>query len=228
MRTGGILNSSTGGFPLNHALLNQFHNEHGYLPRLEAPRGYAQAARTFLRPVAAGKTIVTVHMRQSRLSARASALHRDSIPDEWMEFFKAAKKRRPHVLFMLLGGYREWARPFMFLDNVVVPRAHGLSLGHELALLHQSDLFIGASSGFSAMATFSAVPYVIVDMEHDFSKYNEVSVGSSRYPFALDNQRICWEKESAAMLINLFENACAKLKKREDQCREAFLDSCAC
>ena len=217
MRAGGIINSSNGGFPLNHSLINAFNAKHGYLPRLAAPRGYEEAARTFLRRYATGKRIVTVHMRQSRLSASAAALHRDSMLSEWDNFFKATQLRWPEVMFVILGGYQEWERPIMFLDNVIIPRAQGFGLAHDLAFLHQSDLFIGASSGFSAMATFSAVPYVIVDMEHDFSKYNEIPVGESRYPFALENQSIYWQKENAKLLLELFAGAYHRLKTRGTQ-----------
>jgi hypothetical protein len=36
--------------------------------------------------------------------------------------------------------------------NVVVMRGVGYNLGHELAMLHRSNLFIGTSSGFAAAA----------------------------------------------------------------------------
>ena len=101
----------------------------------------------------------------------------------------------------------------MHLENVVIPRNRGLGLADELELLHHADMFMGSSSGFSAVATFSDVPYVIVNVEHDFSRYCEVSIGEPRYPFALDNQTIYWEQETATDLADYFDRAYRKLQK---------------
>ena len=214
VRSGGIVNLSHGGFPLSHSVLNAFYMKNGYLPRLVAPRGYERSARMFLARHAAGRTVVAVHMRQSGLGSNPSALHRDSPMAEWVHFLKMAAVRWPDVLFVVFGGYHEWERPLMLLKNVLVPRTFGLGLAHELALLHHADMFMGSSSGFSAAATFSSVPYVIVNVEHDFSRYSEVPVGELRYPFALDNQEIYWEKETAALLAACFERAYRGLRKR--------------
>lgn len=214
VRSGGIVNSSHGGFPLSHSALNAFHRKNGYLPRLVAPRGYERSARMFLARHAAGRTVVAVHMRQSGLGSNPAALHRDSPMAEWVHFLKLAAGRWPEVLFVVFGGYHEWERPVMLLTNVLIPRTFGLGLALELALLHHADMFMGSSSGFSAAATFSSVPYVIVNVEHDFSRYSEVAVGESRYPFALDNQTIYWEQETAAGLAECFERAYQGLRKR--------------
>jgi hypothetical protein len=80
----------------------------------------------------------------------------------------------------------------------------GFGLAHELTLLHKSDLFMGSSSGFSAMATFSNVPYIITNFEHEMSENIGVPVGTTKYPFAFDHQILSWEKETAEMLLNLF------------------------
>ena len=214
VRSGGIVNSSHGGFPLSHSALNAFHRKNGYLPRLVAPRGYERSARMFLARHAAGRTVVAVHMRQSELGSNPAALHRDSPMAEWVHFLKLAAGRWPEVLFVVFGGYHEWERPVMFLENVLVPRSFSLGLAHELALLHHADMFMGSSSGFSAMATFSSVPYVIVNVEHDFSQYAEVPIGASRYPFAFDNQTIYWEKETADVLVDFFDRAYRALRKQ--------------
>jgi hypothetical protein len=55
---------------------------------------------------------------------------------------------------------------------------------------------------------------VVVNVEHDFSRYSEVAVGESRYPFALDNQTIYWEQETAGVLAEFFERAYRGLRKQ--------------
>jgi len=221
MGAGGFVSTRHGGFPLNHSMLNAFHRKRGYLPRLCAPRGYRRAAADFLMRRAADKIAVAVHVRQSKLSSAPASLHRDSVAGAWLGFFRSAAVFWPDVVFLVLGGYDEWERPLLFLDNVVIPRTHGLGLAHELALLHQADLFMGASSGFSAMATFSTVPYVIFNMEHDFAQYNDVPVGEPRYPFALANQSICWEAETTPLLLDFFDRAHRGLRERRSSAPRA-------
>lgn len=205
MRSGGSISTYHNGFPLTHGLLNAFYEKNRYLPRLCAPWGHEGAAREFLQRHAAGKFVVVVHVRQSKLSHAPASLHRDSVAAAWLDFFESARKRWPDVAFVVVGGYDEWERPLLFLENVVIPRTHGLGLAHELALLHQADLFMGASSGFSAMATFSPIPYVIVNLEHDFAQYAGVAPGTRRYPFALENQILHWEPEAADALLGFLE-----------------------
>ncbi len=67
-----------------------------------------------------------------------------------------------------------------------------------------SDLFMGTSSGFSAMATFSGKPYIITNYDPNAAAETEIEIGSKQYPFAQKNQFIDWGHEKLATLINLF------------------------
>jgi hypothetical protein len=131
---------------------------------------------------------------------------------EWYRFFKVVRKKYPDVLFLAFGGYAEWEKELYTFENVLIPRAMGYNLAHEITLFHQTDLFMGTSSGFSALATFSEIPYIITNFDHAAAKYVDLPIGALSYPFALDNQIISWEKETVELLLSLFEPTYQMLK----------------
>ena len=122
--------------------------------------------------------------------------------------------RHPEVLFLLLGGYTEWDRTVCRVSNVLIPRAMGFGLGHELALLQRSDLFMGSSSGFGTMATFCNVPYVITKIQHLFARYVDVPVGGRHYRFGNENQILYWETETQDVLLGFFEEVYGRLRAK--------------
>lgn len=202
---------------ISHKQINAFFDRHGYLPRLCAPRGYEDSMKPFLARHGRDRFIVTVNMRQSRLSPNPADTWRDSPLDEWYEFFWRVAQRYPNVVFVALGGFAEWERVLPLHENVIVLRLLGYGLAHELTLLHQSDLFMGTSSGFATAATFTTVPYIITNMEPRFSRFNGVPVGTPRYPFGLDNQRVSWEAETADLLMDLFEMTYHSINSKRDK-----------
>ena len=189
----------------SHRRVNIFYRKHGYLPWLSAPRGYGAWADGFRRDHCRGRFVVAAHIRQSAHSLAPANLYRDSPQAEWHAFIQRVSIRYPDALFLILGGYTEWRREMCRLPNVLIPRAMGFGLGHELALLHRADAFMGSSSGFAAMATFCNKPYAITNMQHLFSRYNGVPVGARRYPFGGDHQILYWEKETRDQLLEFFE-----------------------
>jgi hypothetical protein len=192
----------------SHRSINDFFLKHSYLPRLTAPKGYENSMHSFVMKNCRNRFIVSVNIRQRKLypdiHMGGGVIHRDSPFDEWHRFFRIAQNEYPEVVFLILGGYTTWERELYKCDNVLIPRTMGFGLAHELTLLHNSDLFMGTSSGFSAMATFSKVPYIITNFEHSSAGYVGLSVGTTRYPFALDHQILNWEKETTELLLSLF------------------------
>jgi hypothetical protein len=69
----------------------------------------------------------------------------------------------------------------------------------------QSDLFIGASSGFAAMANFSEVPYFITRMTSGACKTYDIEFGAPRLPFGNDRQLLVYEPETRELLMRLLE-----------------------
>jgi hypothetical protein len=100
----------------------------------------------------------------------------------------------------------------MYRRNVLIPRAWGLRLAHELALLRISDLFMGTSSGFATFVSFTDVAYAIVNVEHSFARYAEVQLDDRHYPFAKANQVLTWHPETAEELLSLFDELYPRIR----------------
>jgi len=189
---------------ISHRRINAHFRKHGRLPWLTAPRGYAGWAAQFCRTHAAGRFLVAINIRQGRLSLTPANVFRDSPLPEWKAFIRRASISFPDSLFLILGGYSEWDREMLRLPNILIPRAMGFGLGHELALLHRADAFMGSSSGFAAMATFSNKPYLITNIEHLFSDYIGVPVGGRHYPFGTEDQILHWDVETQDTLLEYY------------------------
>jgi len=199
---------------ISHRRINAYHRGHGRLPWLTAPRGYGSWADAFRREHCGGRFVVALNVRQGALSLAPANLFRDSPLPEWHAFIRRAAARHPDALFLVLGGYTEWDREMYRLPNVLLPRAMGLGLGHELALLHRANLFMGSSSGFAAMATFCNKPYFVTSIQHLFSPYAGVPVGARHYPFGNENQILHWEMETQDVLLDAFEELYARLRSK--------------
>jgi hypothetical protein len=198
---------------ISHRRIDRYYARHGTLPWLAAPRGYGAWADAFRHERCSGHFVVAVNIRRGALSLTPANIHRDSPMPEWAAFMADAVRRYPDTLFLILGGYTEWDRALLRLPNVAVPRALGFGLGHELALLHRADLFMGTSSGFATMATFSNVPYVITKIEGLFARYAGVRAGSRHYPFGGDNQILYWETETRGVLLEFFETVRGRIER---------------
>jgi len=209
-------------YTMPHHDINAFYRRHGTIPRLTAPRGYERSVDGFLRSHARDKFVVAVHIRQRRLTEAPGGVHRDSRFEAWYEFFEMVASKHPSILFVTLGGYSEWEKDLLKHRNVVVMRSIGYGLAEELTLLHHSNLFLGTSSGFSAAATFSAVPYIVTNFEHAAAKPLGIKVGDASYPFALPHQRLSWKIETPTLLFELFEQEFEALQQQEAARRESM------
>jgi hypothetical protein len=192
-------------YPVGHERVNSFHARHGYLPRLSAPRGYRRWARRFHEGALGCRPLVVINPRQSSLTQHPAALYRDARLESWYSFIDVVAARQPDILFVMVGGYQEWEHRLQLRRNVFIPRAVGLSLPHELALMKIARLFMGSSSGFATFATFTDIPYAIVNFERRFAPHGGMTAGDRRYPFARVDQIITWERETTEQLVALFE-----------------------
>jgi hypothetical protein len=188
-----------------HTRINEFYAKNKWIPRLQAPAGFYTETQRFRAAYLKRRVPVIINIRQRALSRDPAALTRDSSADAWYDFLTQADNRWSEAIFVLVGGFDEWERRFARLRNVVIPRMLGFGLGHELTLLFEGTPFFGTSSGFSAAATFSNVPYTITNFEHRSAEYIGLPVGTKRYPFASEHQWLSWEHETPTLLLNLFE-----------------------
>jgi hypothetical protein len=192
-------------FPIDHHRINAFHARHGYVPRLSAPRGYEAWARHFHDTELDRRPLVIINPRQSSLTEAPAVTYRDAPLSAWHGFIDVAAGRWPEALFVMVGGFQEWEHRLLYRRNVFIPRAWGLRLAHELALLKIADVFMGTSSGFATFATFTDIAYAIVNVEHSFARPAEVRPGDRHFPFAKANQLLTWRQESTEELLVLFE-----------------------
>jgi len=203
----------------SHDAINAFHTEKGRIPLLRTSMGYGPDVEGLLARRLAGKRVVTFHMRNRRLDAGYGgkfSYSRDSDFLEWYEFLSEAGRKHPDVQFVALGRIQEKPLELLNLPNVVSLRAWGLGLGHELTLILRSDLFIGASSGFAAMAYFSEIPYFITRMTREACKAYCVEFEAERFPFGTERQFLVYEPETREMLMRILEQGLASVPPRND------------
>lgn len=191
-------------YPFGHASINRHFAKHASLPRLGAPKGYDIWADAFILEKLANKFIVVVNTRQSQLTPTPVTTYRDADLSIWNAFFARAQKKYPEVQFLRVGGFSELDNESFRFENVTAVRQLGLDLGHELALMAKSDMFMGTSSGFATMATFTDIPYLICNVENYFAGAAEVKVGDP-YPFAIEGQTLLWHEEDADLLFAYLE-----------------------
>lgn len=192
----------------SHERINAFVAKYGRVPQLRPSGGCAGDVSGLMNHLFSGKKIVVAHMRLRRLDAGyggALTYARDSDVVEWYEFLKEAGKTHPDVVFVLAGRIQEKPIEFLRLQNAVTIRSLGLGLGHELSLILRSDLFMGSSSGFAAMANFSNVPYFITNMTNASCAHYGIESGCDRLPFASEKQILVYGAETRDLLMTLLE-----------------------
>ncbi len=192
----------------SHEQIIAFAKRHGGIPLLRPSMGCEPDVIGLVSKRFAGKKIVVIQARLRRLDPGYGGEHtyaRDSDFLEWYAFLREAGTRHPDVQFVALGRLQEKPLELLRLPNVMSLRTLGLGLGHELTLMLRSDLFIGTSSGFAAMANFSEVPYFITRMTHNSCNAYCIPYGTERLPFATERQILVYEPETQEMLMRLLE-----------------------
>jgi hypothetical protein len=200
-----------------HEQINGFAEKHGRIPLLRPSLGCEADVAGLVTKRLADKRIVPIHIRLRRLDTGYGGEHtyfRDSDFLEWYEFLREAGKKYPDVQFVVLGRLQEKPLELLRMSNVMSLRTLGLGLGHELTLMLRSDLFIGTSSGFAAMANFSEVPYFITKMSQESCNAYRIENGAKRLPFATDRQILVYEPETRALLMRLLKRGLAEAPRR--------------
>jgi len=192
----------------SHEAINKFAAEKGYIPFLSPSLGCSPDVDEIIARQFKGKKIVPFHLRLRRLDVGYGGDHtynRDSDFLEWYDFLREAGSKYPDVQFVVLGRLQEKPLEILRLPNVTSLRVYGMGLGHELTLMLRSDLFIGTSSGFAALANFSLLPYFITKMNIGSCNAYAIPDGAEKLPFAKDNQKLIYAQETSQLLMNLLE-----------------------
>lgn len=206
----------------SHESINEFAAKRGGIPLLHPALGCTPDIDAIIARQFAGKKIVPFHLRLRRLDAGYGGEHsytRDSDFLEWYDFLREAGQRYPEVEFIALGRLQEKPLELLSLPNVTSLRIFGMGLGHELTLMLKSDLFIGTSSGFAALANFSSVPYFITKMNPGSCHAYAIPEGAECLPFAQQNQKLIYAQETSELLMSLLESGLGLSEGRESQPR---------
>jgi hypothetical protein len=191
----------------SHLTINAFFRRHKWIPKLRSPKEFRSETEALTKTYFGGRSPCIINIRQSSFTNTPDRLLRDSPVGVWYRFLRRAHELRPEVVFVLTGDFGTWDRETALLPNVVVPRALGYGLGHELTLLLDGAPFLGSNSGFSAVATFSDVPYGITRFQYGATGYMkgiEMEHGEEHYPFASEHQWLSWVPETEEVLLDLF------------------------
>lgn len=214
----GVLNQYFIKYIYSHDRINEFYAKYGYVPDLCAARGCAPDVDELIARQFKGKKIVPFHLRQRRLDVGYGGDHtyeRDSNFLEWYHFLKEAAVLYPEVQFVTLGRLQEKPLEILRLPNVTSLRLYGMGLGHELTLMLKSDLFIGTSSGFAALANFSKIPYFITRMNPGSCHAYAIPEGAEQLPFATPQQKLVYASETSELLLSLLSSGLNIQGRRE-------------
>jgi len=203
----------------SHEAMNEFAARRGGIPLLQPALGCVPDVNEIIAQKFAGKKIVPFHLRLRRLDAGYGGAHshdRDSDFLEWYDFLNESSRRYPEVAFIALGRLQEKPLELLRLPNVTSLRIFGMQLGHELTLMLKSNLFIGTSSGFAALANFSSIPYFITRMNSGSCRAYAIPDGAERLPFAQENQKLIYQEESSELLMDLLKKGLGLPERRAD------------
>jgi hypothetical protein len=192
----------------SHESINEYASRKGGIPLLRPALGCAPDIDELISTRLKKKKIVSFHLRLRQLDAGYGAEYsydRDSDFLEWYDFLREAGKCYPEVVFISLGRLQEKPLDLLRLPNVISLRILGMGLGHELAMMLKSDLFIGTSSGFAAFANFSRIPYFITKMTSMSCQAYAIPDGADCLPFAKKNQKLIYAQETSGFLMDLLE-----------------------
>ena len=191
----------------SHQKINLFFKKNNYVPELKVNSQYVNELNEFFEKRFQNKKFIAIHIRQRKNDKKFGygSLYRDSNSDVWLNFLKAAFLQNQNIIFILLGRSDEKSPKLLALPNIINLRDFGMNLGHDLAAIEFSKMFMGSSSGFAAFANFYSKPYIITNMNINSYKAYDITIGSDALPFANPRQKLAYEEESVDLLNNYFK-----------------------
>lgn len=199
-----------------HSEINEFYYKCGWIPTFKVPQGINVREDLEHLGFSQRNFFVAVHLRQRRNELHGDFLDplRDSNINPWLKLFTYVNNKFPEVKFFLLGEKHEMAEEVLALPNVFYLKSFGMDIVHELALIHEADLFLGANSGPATMAMFSNTPYILFYQPRSAATTSYcfgVPVGSEKLPFARQEQWLKWTYDNVETLVESFFRIYKKL-----------------
>jgi hypothetical protein len=149
-----------------------------------------------------GAKVISLHMRYDE-SFRTEA---NAKLDEWFNALKKCEDRYSGLKFLFCGNDiypQNYMDKLKGLNNVFFAREMNLDIFKELALISQTNAFMGIASGPSNIPILSKMPYLIIKHPEDAwkEKFEEVENGE-RLPFAGKHQYFKIIDESSDLLLS--------------------------
>ena len=155
---------------------------------------------------APNKTIVSVHLKNNHLDTRSNA-----DPQAWARFFKYCETKFPLVKFVLIGNDLI-SSDILQRSNVVATSMHEGNLILDFAIISNSFLFMGMSSGPCNFAIMSNKPYLIWKHPGHHTKEMEIEFsGHQQFLFAKQTQKFFIDWDTQQNLSNQFNIMYSKL-----------------
>lgn len=198
----------------NFAFLRDFYLKYNFIPTIEFSPAMQSWARAFIKAHAHGKYVVTVNLRNNPFFAD----HRNAIVEAWADFFSYCLKERDDVIFFVAGRATEVVDSFKELPNVIFLKNHNTTVEQDLAILSNSLLYMGNSSGPASIAFLgNKIPYIITsfitpDIHHNYSWLTK----GSRFPWQDEKkQKLFWERETSELLRDEFHKVFEVVEKEQ-------------
>jgi hypothetical protein len=202
-----------------HDDINEYHKQHGSYPKVGCLQDCLTDWHALQAQFPAETFWVTLQFRLRKLDVgmpviTADGYSRDAPFETWYEFLAESARLYPHVRFVTLGRLQEKPLELLRLSNVVSLRTLGMTLGHEIAALLNSDLYMGSPSGFAQAAHLSDVPYDIFNCNEEGCRHYGVPLGTERLPIATARQRLHYGMEDPATLLKALDVALHESPKK--------------
>lgn len=188
----------------NFDSIQDFYRKNNFIPYLDCRPSTLEWAYTFYIKHVLPDFPVVVHLRNNPLSGAS----RNAQLDAWLEFLKYCEGRFD-VKFVMIGAVGEIDERFRHLPNVLIAKDYHTTAEQDLVLAYRPLIYLGSTSGPSAMAIFSKTPYIIFS----YRPANETVPHEWNFNFATDMQKLIWVPETADVLIDEFSNLFGRVDK---------------
>lgn len=159
-------------------------------------------AKELIRKKIGSEEYLSLHLKQINHAKNES----DANLAIWKKVIIHFKKIRPKLKFLIVG-HDGLSSEIESLANVVCAKSfEGLSLLEHLDFIHQSQGFLGMSSGLCQMALFSNKPYLIFkNPDHHYDEMAQILKKNKVFSFANDSQHLYQEYESFDRIVQFID-----------------------
>lgn len=182
----------------------------GVLPSLASRLPVRAWAGQFIDEYVAPEVAVTVQLRRNPANPA-----RNSDYGAWRTFFRECRNRYP-AKFVVIGARHEMDAELGDMSNVEFSKDHCTTIEQDLALIEESSMHMGASSGPGVMAIFSGKPYRFFNTSMQLHLYKGIihEGTASRLFFSNPQQKFIHGLESFDILISEFDQMWTSFENR--------------